>query len=336
MDLTTRYMGLTLKHPVVPSASPLSKNLDSIRALEDSGASAVVMYSLFEEQINEESQILDHYLTYGAESHAEAVSYFPDMAHYNVGPDAYLELVRAAKTAISVPVIASLNGVSKGGWTSFARQIQSAGADALELNVYYIPTDPDLTGAEVERMYVDVLKEVKAAVTIPVAIKLGPYFSSTANMARQFSAAGADALVLFNRFYQPDFDLEALEVVPHLALSTSDELKVPLRWAAILSGRVPVDLAITSGVHTPADVLKAVMAGASVVQVASELLHHGSGRIAELVEGVRAWGEEREYESIAQMCGSMSQRNVAEPAAFERANYMKVLASWRPDPTSRL
>lgn len=336
MDLTTRYMGLTLKHPVVPSASPLSKNLDGVKRLEDAGASAIVTSSLFEEQIDAESHRLDHYLSYGEESFAEAQQYFPDLQSYNVGRDEYLELLSGAKAAVEVPVIASLNGVSTGGWTRYARLMQDAGADALELNVYYIPTDPDLSSTEIERMYVEVLQEVKQSVTIPVAAKVGPFFTAFAHVARQLEHAGADALVLFNRFYQPDFDLDELEVVPHLVLSDSDELRLPLRWTAILHGRVGVDLAITSGVHTGADALKAMMAGAKVVQVASELLHGGLGRLQQIVDEMAAWMHEKEYDSIRQMQGSMSQKNVAEPAAFERANYMKTLASWKADPTGRL
>lgn len=336
MDLTTRYMGLTLKHPVVPSASPLSKDLDGMRRLEDAGASAIVMYSLFEEQIDAESHRLDHFLSYGEESYAEAIRYFPDLDSYNVGPDSYLEQIAAAKQALSIPVIASLNGVSRGGWTRYAKLMQDAGADALELNVYYIPTDPNLTSAAVEQMYVEVLEDVKSGVTIPVAIKVGPAFSAFANVAARLGEAGADGLVLFNRFYQPDFDLENLEVVPHLVLSDSDELRVPLRWTAILYGRIKPDIAITSGVHNGQDALKAMMAGAKIVEVASELLHHGPKRIAGIVDEMTAWMEEKEYESVRQMQGSMSQQNVAEPAAFERANYMKMLSSWRPDPTGAL
>ncbi len=336
MDLTTRYMGLTLKHPVVPSASPLSKDLDGMRRLEDAGASAIVMYSLFEEQIDAESHRLDHFLSYGEESYAEAISYFPDLDSYNVGPDSYLEQIAAAKQALSIPVIASLNGVSRGGWTRYARLMQDAGADAVELNVYYIPTDPNLTSSAVEQMYVEVLEDVKSGVSIPVAIKVGPAFSAFANVAARLGEAGADGLVLFNRFYQPDFDLENLEVVPHLVLSDSDELRVPLRWTAILYGRITPDIAITSGVRNGQDALKAMMAGAKIVQVASELLHHGPKRIAGIVDEMTAWMEEKEYESVQQMQGSMSQKNVAEPAAFERANYMKMLSSWRPDPTGAL
>ena len=335
MDITTQYMGLKLRSPIVPSASPLSKNLDSIRRLEDAGAPAITMYSLFEEQITLESQQLDHFLSYGAESFAEAISYFPDMQSYNVGPEEYLNLISNAKQATSIPIIGSLNGVSAGGWTSYAQKIEQAGADALELNIYYIAANPDVTGAEVEQMYVDVLREVKQCVQIPVAIKIGPAFSSIPNIARRLSDAGADALVLFNRFYQPDLDLDNLEVVPDLVLSNSYELRLPLRWTAILYGRVGADLAITSGVHTYQDVLKSIMAGASIVEIASEFLANGIGRLKEIETEMVRWMEELEYTSVQQMKGSMSQKNVKEPAAYERANYMKALGSWSPDPTGR-
>ncbi len=331
MDLSTRYLGLALKNPVVASASPLSYKADGIKRLEDAGASAVVMHSLFEEQLTLESQILDHYLGYGAESYAEAVTYFPEKESYNLGPDEYLGLIRTAKEECAIPIIGSLNGVSSGGWTRFAKQMQDAGADALELNIYYIPTDVMMTGLEVEQMYTDVVKEVKDTVTIPVAVKLSPYFSSLAHMAKRLSDAGADGLVLFNRFYQPDFDLENLEVVPDLVLSRSAELLLPLRWTAILYGRVPADIAVTSGVHTYRDVLKSMMAGANVAMMASELLQNGLTRIEQILWDMTRWMEEYEYESVNQMQGSLSQRHVKEPAAFERANYMKVLQSWQQD-----
>jgi dihydroorotate dehydrogenase (fumarate) len=336
MNLSTTYLGINLKNPLVPSASPLSRSLDNIRRMEDEGAAAVVMYSLFEEQIISESQMLDHFLDYGAESFSEALSYFPDLATYNVGPDEYLNLVSRAKSAVDIPVIGSLNGVSSGGWISYAKKIEQAGADALELNIYHIPTDPDQTGSQVEQMYVDVVQAVKQSVTIPVAVKVSPYFSATANMAKRLAEAGADALVLFNRFYQPDFDLEALEVVPHLVLSNSHEMRLPLRWVAILYGRVPLDLAITTGIHTHEDVLKGLMAGAKVTMMTSELLQHGLHRIGEILAELAAWLEQYEYESVRQMQGSMSQKHVADPAAFERANYMRVLQSWHPDPTGQL
>ena len=333
MDLTTTYMGMTLKNPIVPSASPLSEKLDGIRRMEDAGAAAVVMYSLFEEQINLESLQLDHFLTYGTESFAEAMTYFPDLGTYKIGPEEYLDLISRAKQAVSIPIIGSLNGVSTGGWIDYARKMQQAGADGLELNVYYIPTDFKMSSAAVEQLYLDVLRDVKKSVTIPVAMKLSPYFSATANMARRLAEAGADALVLFNRFYQPDLDLEKLEVTPRLVLSNSQELRLPLRWVAILYGRVPVDFAITSGVHSLDDVLKGLMVGAKVTMMASELLQNGVQRIGQLLEGMAYWMEEYEYESVVQMQGSMSQKNVGQPAAFERANYMKILQSWRPDPT---
>jgi len=332
VDLTTSYLGLNLEHPVVASASPLSATVEGIRRLEEAGAAAVVLPSLFEEQIDAEAHLLDHYLGYAADSFAEALSYFPEAARYGNGPDEYLERIATARAATDIPIIGSLNGVSFGGWVDYARQMEQAGAHALELNLYYIPTDLRMTGSEVEEMYLDVLREVRANVSIPVAMKLSPYFSATANMAARLCDAGADGLVLFNRFYQPDFDLESLTVVPHLVLSTESELRLPLRWIAILYGRVPADLAITSGVHSYDDVLKSVMAGASAVMLTSELLQHGLGRIGEIVHGMTVWMTEHEYESISQMRGSMSQMCVAEPAAFERANYMKVLQSWRPDP----
>ena len=336
VDLSTNYLGLKLKHPVVPSASPLSDGIDRIRRLEDAGASAIVLYSLFEEQIVGESHLLDHYLSYGAESFAEALDYFPEMDSYNVGPGGYLDLIRRAKEVTDIPIIASLNGVSTGGWVEYARMMEEAGADALELNIYYVATDPAMTGADVEQMYLDVVHDVRSNLRIPLAVKVGPHFSSFANMAMKLAKAGAGGLVVFNRFYQPDFDLEQLEVVPNLALSSAWEMRLPLRWVSILYGRVPVDFAITSGVHTYEDVLKGVMAGASVTMMASELLRNGVQRLNLVVREVERWLEEHEYVSVSQAQGSMSQRNVAEPAAFERANYMKVLKSWKYDPTGVL
>ncbi|MEJ2289019.1 MAG: dihydroorotate dehydrogenase-like protein [Deinococcales bacterium] len=333
VDLSTRYLGLDLAHPLVPSASPLSQTLDGIRRMEDAGASAVVMYSLFEEQIAHESLSLEHYLSYGSESYAEALSYFPEPQDYNVGPDGYLELIRDAKASVDIPIIGSLNGASPGGWTHYAKLIQDAGADALELNIYHVATDPSMSGDDVERLYLDVLRDVREMVSIPLAVKLSPYFSSMANMAQRLARSGANGLVLFNRFYQPDFDLEALEVGPHLVLSDSDELRLPLRWIAILYGRVQADFALTSGVHTHLDVLKGLMAGANVTMLASELLKNGIWRITDIVEDIKAWMTEHEYGSVAQMLGSMSQQHVADAAAFERANYMRTLQSFRLDPT---
>jgi len=331
MNLNTNYMGLSLKNPIVPSASPLSYSLDGIRRLEDAGAGAVVMFSLFEEQINHASRALDHYLSFGTESFAEALSYFPEQESYKVGPEGYLELIQQAKSSVRIPIVANLNGVSKGGWTQYAKLMEQAGADAIELNIYYIPTDPNTSGAEIEQMYVDVVQEVKSSVKVPVAVKIGPFFSSMAHMATRLQKAGADALVLFNRFYQPDFDLEALEVVPSLNLSDSHDMRLPLRWTAILYGRVAIDLAITSGVHTSIDVLKAMMAGAKVAMMASELLQNGVGRIGQILDEIQRWMMEHEYESIQQMQGSMSQKNCLEPAAYERANYMKELYSFSPE-----
>jgi dihydroorotate dehydrogenase (fumarate) len=327
-DLSTRYLGLALRNPLVASASPLCESLDSIRRMEDAGAAAVVLHSLFEEQINLESHHLDRYLSHGTESYAESLTYFPDMTSYNLGPDAYLEHIRRAKAAVEIPVIGSLNGVSTGGWITYARKIEQAGADALELNVYYIPADPELTGGQVEQMYVDLVRDVKRNVAIPVAVKLGHSFSAMANLARRLDAAGADALVLFNRFYLPDFDLESLDVVPRLTLSSSDELLMRLHWIAILYGHVRADLAVTGGVHTGVDVLKAMMAGARVAMMTSALLKHGIAHLGNVRTEVLEWMEAHEYESIAQMQGSMSYRSVREPAAFERANYMKVLSSY--------
>jgi len=329
MNLTTQYMGLTLKNPIVPSASPLSKRLDGLKQMEDAGAAAVTMYSLFEEQIDLEALAQHNFIEQTTFMSAEATAYFPKAADYNRGPDGYLELIRQAKEAVDVPVIGSLNGVTPGGWTRYARLIQDAGADALELNVYMIPTRLDLSSDGVENTYLEILRDVKASVKIPVAIKLSPFFSSLPNMARRLDKAGANALVLFNRFYQPDFDLEELAVTPHLVLSTPWEMRLPLRWIAILYGHVKASLALTTGVHTPEDVVKSVMAGADIANVASVLLERGPGHISELIGGLSQWMEEHEYESVAQMKGALSQRNVTEPAAFERANYMKVLGSWK-------
>jgi dihydroorotate dehydrogenase (fumarate) len=328
VDLSTSYLGLALRSPLVASASPLCEKVDNIRRMEDAGAGAVVLHSLFEEQITLESHHLDRYLSQGAESFAESLTYFPDMTAYNLGPDGYLEHIRRAKAAVAIPIIGSLNGVSTGGWIRYARRIEEAGADALELNVYYIPTDPEVTAAEVERMYVDLVHDVAASVRIPVAVKLGHSFSAMANLARRLEQAGARALVLFNRFYQPDFDLEQLQVVPRLTLSSPYELLLRVHWVAILYGHVRADLAVTGGVHTAQDVLKAMMAGARVAMMTSALLKHGIDLLRLVRANLVAWMEAHEYESIRQMQGSMSYRSVAEPAEFERANYLKVLGSY--------
>lgn len=329
MDLRTTYMGLDLKNPVMASASPLSREVANVRALEDAGAAAVVMYSLFEEQIAHETAEVDHYLTYGTGSFAEALDYFPEPEIYHRGPDEYLDHIRQLKAAVDIPIIASLNGASPGGWTHYARLMAEAGADALELNVYHIPTDPTVSGEQVEQMYLDVLTEVKKQVDIPVAIKLSPFFSSMAAMAQQLDHAGANALVLFNRFYQPDFDLENLDVVSNVILSTPIDARLPLRWIAILHGRISADLAATSGVHTAEDAIKMLMAGARVTMMCSALLRNGIGHVWRVLEDMGNWMEEREYVSVAQLQGSMSQAACSDPGAYERANYMRALNTFK-------
>jgi dihydroorotate dehydrogenase (fumarate) len=328
MKLETTYMGLKLKNPLVPSASPLSKELSNIKHMEDVGASAIVLESLFEEQISHESEELDHFLTQGTESYAEALSYFPDAEVYDFGPEEYLSHIQKCKDAVDIPIIASLNGVSNGGWIDYAKKMQDAGADALEMNTYYIATDPSKSSQEIEDNYIEVLNAVKSAVNIPVAMKISPYFTSLGSMAKRFDDSKADALVLFNRFYQPDIDLDNLEVVPNLILSTSESMRLPMRWIAILKGHVNASLAGTSGIHTAKDVLKMVMAGADITMLCAVLLKHGISEIQNILTDVEKWMEENEYESIEQMKGSMSLKSVAEPAAYARANYMKVLKSY--------
>jgi dihydroorotate dehydrogenase (fumarate) len=330
MDLSTTYLGLKLRSPLMPSACPLTREIDEIKRAEDAGAGAVVLPSVFEEQLRRESEELDAMMEKGAESFAEALSYFPQVGEFRVGPDDYLELIQQAKVATRLPVIASLNGTSVGGWTEYARRIQQAGADALELNIYYIPTDPDLPGTAVEQTYLDILSGVKAAVTIPVSVKLGPYFSNMANMARKLDDAGADGLVLFNRFYQPDIDLENLEVEHSILLSTPQARRLPLRWIAILCGRIRASLAATSGIHTAYDALKMLMAGADVTMLCSVLLRKGMAHIAVIEQEMKRWMEEHEYESVAQMKGSMSQIKCPDPTAFERAQYMRLISTWKP------
>ena len=325
IDLTTSYLGLKLKNPIVPSASPLSRNLDTMKRLEDSGAAAIVMYSLFEEEIVHESAELDHYLHYGTESYPEALTYMPSAAEYHLEPDAYVNLLRKAKESLRIPVIPSLNGITSGGWVKYAGFFEDAGADAIELNVYYIPTDSHLSASDVEQRYTDVLSAVKKSVKIPVAVKLSPYFSSLTNVVEKLIKAGTNGLVLFNRFYQPDINLDELEVTPDIVLSNSDDSRLSMRWIAILYGRVKASLAATSGIHTAEDVLKLVMAGADVTMMCSALLKNGPGHVRRVLEGLNRWMEEHEYESISQMKGSMSQKSVADPAAFERANYVKAL-----------
>jgi dihydroorotate dehydrogenase (fumarate) len=328
MDLTTTYMGLKLKNPLVPSASPLSRDLDSIKKLEDAGAAAIVLYSLFEEQISFEADELDHFLTLGTESFAEALSYFPQAQEYKLGPEGYLEHIRKAKQATGIPIIASLNGVSTGGWIDYAKKMEQAGADGLELNVYMLATDPARSSSEIEQVYIDILKAVKSSVKIPVAMKLSPYFSAMASIAKRLDEAGADALVLFNRFYQPDLDLEALEVKPGVVLSSSSDLRLPLRWIAILFGKIKASMAGTTGVHTAVDALKLIMAGADVANMCAALLENGPGHLGKVLDDMEKWLDQHEYDNLKMARGSMSQKNVAEPAAFERANYIKALNSY--------
>lgn len=330
MDLRTTYLGLELKSPIVPSASPLSYTVDQVRRMEDAGASAVVLYSLFEEQINHQVDQVDHFLTTYNESFAEALSYFPEpFAFNNLYAEEYLEHIRSLKQAVDIPIIGSLNGVSEGGWMGYAEKMEEAGADAIELNIYYLAADPAVTGRKVEEMYLNDIRRVKQRLRIPVSVKTGPYFSSFANMAVQMDHAGADGLVLFNRFYQPDIDLETLEVSPSLKLSNTYEKRLPMRWIAILYGQVKASLAATSGIHTAEDIVKMVLCGADVTMVASVLLREGIDHITDLQNDLIHWMEEHECSSISMMKGAMSHQNVAEPAAFERANYLKILQSYR-------
>jgi len=327
-DLKTSYLGFTLANPIVASASPLSESVDRIRQLEDAGVSAVVLPSLFEEQLSLEGQALDSDLSRGSESFPESLSYFPDMTDYNLGPESYLELIQEAKNSVSIPVIASLNGVTTGGWTRYARLMEQAGANAIELNLYALPTDTEESAVQVEKRYADLVSEVRGSVSIPLAVKLSHFFTAFPNMAKRLDTAGANALVLFNRFYQPDFDIEALEVTPTLVLSHSYELLLRLHWVGIIYGHVKADMAVTGGVHTAGDVLKSMMAGARVAMMTSALLRNGLGHVRVVLDDLTRWMEEHEYESIHQMQGSMSRRSAANPSAFERGNYMKVLSSY--------
>jgi dihydroorotate dehydrogenase (fumarate) len=328
IDLSTTYLGLKLKNPLVASSSPMCEDVGNIRRLEDSGASAIVLQSLFEEQIEHESDELDRFIEAGAEVSSEATSHFPDLTHRVMGTDGYLAHIVKCKQAVQIPVIASLNGTTTGGWISYAKQMEQAGADALELNIYHIAVDADVTGEQVDRRYVDLVKAVKKEVRIPVAVKLGPYFSSLPNVAKQLDAAGADSLVLFNRFYQPDYDLEALEVVPNLILSNSHELLLRLHWIAVIYGTIQADLALTGGVHSATDVVKAMMAGARVAMMTSALLKRGISYLDTITTELLIWMGEHQYDSIKQMQGSMSRNAVPRKGAFERANYMKVLSSY--------
>ena len=327
INLNTTYLGLSLKNPLVVSASPLSKNVDRVRQLEDTGAAAIVLYSLFEEQICQESLALNEVLNRGTESFAEALSYFPEVEDYNIGPERYLKHLQKIKAAVDIPIIASLNGSSRGGWLEYARKIQEAGADALELNIYHMPTDLQLTSDELEQNQVDLVRLVRGNLTIPLSIKLSPYYSAFASFARRITEAGADGLVLFNRFYQPDLDIINLKVMTNLQLSRSEDMRLPLRWVAILYDRIKTDFAITSGIHTREDIVKAVMAGANVTMMASTLLENGIPHLSVLLKGLENWMEMFQYTSIEQMRGVMSQKMVQNPAAFERANYLRILNS---------
>jgi dihydroorotate dehydrogenase (fumarate) len=335
IDTTTTYLGLKLRTPLVASASPLSHEIDTIRRLEDAGASAVVLYSLFEEQLRQESLELEHHLSAGTDSFSEAPSFFPQPDEFQLGPEGYLDHIRRAKEAVSIPIIASLNGTTVGGWTQYAKLIGQAGADVLECNIYSIPTDPDLTSSVVEQQFLDIVKSVKSAATIPVAVKLSPFFSNMANMAKRLDGAGANALVLFNRFYQPDINLEDLEIQPSVLLSTPQALRLPLTWIGILYGRIRANLAATSGVHGPEDVVKLLMVGADVTMLCSALLRNGINHLKSVEDGLREWMEIHEYESVQQMKGSMSQIRCPNPSAFERAQYMRAVRSMQHVAPSR-
>ena len=327
-ETKTNYLGLALKNPFVASSSPLTDGVERVKQLENAGVAAVIMPSLFEEQIIQESLKIQADLERGTGIYAEALDYFPDHGQYSIGPEKYLEKLQATKQAVSIPVLGSLNGVTSGGWTEYAKRIEEAGADAMELNLYDITTDPEVTALDLESRHIALVEQVRKRVGIPIAVKLSPFYTALPNFARKLVEAGADGIVLFNRFYQPDFDLDELEVVPNIMLSNSSELRLPLRWIAILHGRIQADLALTGGVHSAQDVIKAMMAGAKVVNVASELLMNGPDRVQEILTGINSWMEENEYDSIIQMQGSMSQLAAGEPNAFERANYAQVLSSY--------
>ena len=325
MDLSTKYLGMDLRTPLVASASPLSQEISGIRSLEDAGASAVVLYSLFEEQLRQEALELERDLNAGTESFAESLTYFPRSTEFHTGPEGYLNHIRKAKEAVDIPIIASLNGATLGGWGKFAKQIEQAGADAIECNIYFIPTNMEVSGTEAEKIYTDILREVKISVHIPVAAKLSPFFSNLANIAKRLDQIGTDGLVLFNRFYQPDIDLDALEIKPNVLLSSPQELRLPLTWIGILYGRIRASLAGTSGVHRAEDAIKLLMVGANVTMLCSALLRHGVGHLRNVEHGIQEWMEEHEYESVQQMQGSMSQQRCPDPGAFERAQYMRAV-----------
>jgi len=329
MNLSTTYLGIKLKNPIIASAGPLSRSMETMHRLENAGASAIVMHSLFEEQIVHEAESMNHYKSYGTESNAEALTYFPDIGDYHYAPEEYLELVAKASNKLEIPIIGSINGTTPGGWTSYAKKMEEAGASALELNVYYISTDGALTGADVENRYSDVLKEVRGAVKIPIAMKLSPFFSSIPNIACRLAKEGADGLVLFNRFYQPDIDLNELDVKPDVELSNSYANRLPMHWIGILFKKTKASLAATSGVHTAEDVLKLTMVGADATMMCSALLMNGPEHIGKVLQDIEHWMQEHEYESIEQMRGSMSLKSIADPSAYERANYMKALNRYK-------
>jgi dihydroorotate dehydrogenase (fumarate) len=329
MNLTTSYMGLSLKNPIVPSSSPISENVDNIRRLADAGASAVVMFSIFEEQLRMEAAALDHYSSAGDNIYAESTSFFPAIDEYHVGPNRYLDIIHRASQAVDIPIIASLNGMTNEGWIDYASQIEQAGAKALELNIFMIPTDTRMTGAQVEASYLSIVKAVKETVSIPVAVKMNPFFSSIANMAKKFEEAGADGLVLFNRFIQPDFDLDEMEVVPSMKLSTAGEIRLPLRWIAILYGKLGISMAASRGVHSAQEVVKYILAGADIVCTTAALLKQGIPYVGTMLTDLITWMDQHEYESIEQMKGAMSQKSVADPSAFERANYIKTIEHFK-------
>ena len=329
MDLSTKYLGMTLKSPLVASASPLSEDISNIKKLEDAGVGAVVLHSLFEEQLRMEQEEYNFHTTQGTEAFAESLSYFPEVEDYKLGPELYLEHIQKAKEAVNIPIIASLNGSSLGGWTDYAKEMETAGANAIELNIYHIQTDSNKSGAEVEQRYIDILKAVKGAVKIPVALKLSPFFSNFSNMAKKFDEAGADSLVLFNRFYQPDIDLDEYEVTPNLLLSQSSAMRLPMRWIAILKDNIKADLAATSGIHTGTDVIKMLLVGANVAMLCSSLLKHGIPHVKNIEDHMKQWMREKDYNSISELQGSMSQQKTSNPGSFERAQYMKALTKYQ-------
>ncbi len=329
MDLRTEYSGLKLNSPLVAAPSPITEKMDNIKRLEDAGASAVVLHSLFEEQLIAEQNELHYHTTAGTLSFAEALSYFPEPDDYRLGPESYLEHIKKAKDSVKIPVIASLNGTSAGGWTDYAQKMEQAGADAIELNIYSIPSAMNLAGTEIEKNYIEILKAVRSVVKIPVAVKLSPFFSNLANFARQMDDAGANALVLFNRFYQPNIDLDNLEVKPEVILSSSEDIKLPLRWIGMLKGRIVADLAATSGVHTGLDAAKLLLVGADAVMLCSALLKNGIDHLKTVGNQLVEWMDKNEYTSVKQMKGTMSQLKTADPGSFERANYMKAITKYK-------